>query len=661
MEALHKRQWVIDCETIVNCTIVCVEDYGSDEKGTFIINRHINHLPELIKFLESCILSNSWHFGFNNIHFDGQITEFIWRNQEGLLKKTTDEVTKQIHAFAQQVIHNARNNERPIYPEWNQKIRSLDIFKLNHWDNKAKSASLKWIQYTMDWLNVEEMPHPHDKPVNDDETLFKLVDYCRNDVASTKAIFHFKDSKGKFPMKEGIMLRKELSEQYDLNLYSASEPRISKEVFLHLLSERTGIPKRELRYARTNRTEVRIEDVILPYVKFETPEFQAVHNWFKEQVVHIREESDVEEAGQKGPKYVMNYAGVKTVFGLGGIHGCIESGIYRKGNGRIIKSADVTSFYPNLAIRNRWSPAHLNQEMFCDLYEWMFEERKKYPKGSSLNYLFKIILNATYGLSKERNSFLYDPKLTFQITVNGQLLLAMLYEQVMLRIPDAIPLMQNTDGLEFSIPAEFEPVFEKICQEWEAMTSLQLEFEEYQKLIIGDVNNYIGQYTNGKTKCKGRFEFEGLALHKNKSFAVIPKAIYEYFINGVKPEDYLETNTNVFDYCGGVKVKGAWQLHARYVLGGVFKDEPLQKMMRYYISKKGSKLYKVHPDGREMQIESGKWLTMHFNDASVINSGWFSFDKLDIDKSYYLEKINQEIQKIEANSMTLPPLQFQLF
>ena len=114
MTVHHKRQWVIDYETIVNCTIICVEDYSSNEKGTFIINRYINHLPELIKFLENCILSNSWNFGFNNIQFDGQITEFIWRNQDDLLKKTTDEVTKQIHAFAQQVIHNARNNERPI-------------------------------------------------------------------------------------------------------------------------------------------------------------------------------------------------------------------------------------------------------------------------------------------------------------------------------------------------------------------------------------------------------------------------------------------------------------------------------------------------------------------------------------------------------------------
>jgi len=116
-------------------------------------------------------------------------------------------------------------------------------------------------------------------------------------------------------------------------------------------------------------------------------------------------------------------------------------------------SVDVASYYPNLAIRNRWSPAHIPNEEFCELYEWFYKARKKYDKKNPLNYLFKIILNSTYGLSKNRHSFLYDPELTFRITINGQLLLSMLYEQITLAIPDAQPIMQNTDGLEFIIPS----------------------------------------------------------------------------------------------------------------------------------------------------------------------------------------------------------------
>ena len=65
----------------------------------------------------------------------------------------------------------------------------------------------------------------------------------------------------------------------------------------------------------------------------------------------------------------MNHKGVPTDYALGGIHGCIAPGVYVPKPGRKILSVDVTSFYPNLAIKNKWSPAQIPQEDFCELYE----------------------------------------------------------------------------------------------------------------------------------------------------------------------------------------------------------------------------------------------------------------------------------------------------
>jgi hypothetical protein len=180
-------------------------------------------------------------------------------------------------------------------------------------------------------------------------------------------------------------------------------------------------------------------------------------------------------------------------------------------------------------------------------------------------------------------------------------------------------------------------------------------------MIIGDVNNYIAIYKKeGKEpKCKGRFEFKELALHKNKSFLVIPKALYAYFVDGIQPEDYLKSNRNLYDYCAGVKMKGQWSLRERYILNGDYHDKLLQRMARYYISKKGKKLYKVHPDGRSLQIEAGRWLQTLLNDSSVAET--MDFDQLDIDERYYLEAINQEIRKIESNQLRRETVQYQLF
>ena len=109
------------------------------------------------------------------------------------------------------------------------------------------------------------------------------------------------------------------------------------------------------------------------------------------------------------------YRGVKTDFGFGGVHGSNKSGEYVSGNGMIIITSDVTSYYPNLAIRNKWSPAHIPKDIFCEQYEWFFDERRKIPKKDPKNYVYKIILNSTYGLSNEENSFLYDPEFTMRI------------------------------------------------------------------------------------------------------------------------------------------------------------------------------------------------------------------------------------------------------
>jgi hypothetical protein len=181
------------------------------------------------------------------------------------------------------------------------------------------------------------------------------------------------------------------------------------------------------------------------------------------------------------------------------------------------------------------------------------------------------------------------------------------------------------------------------------MTKLQLETVEYQKMIIGDVNNYIAIDTSGKTKCKGRFEFEELPLHKNKSMLIIPKAWYAYFVHGTDPVEFLKANRNIYDYCAGAKLKGDWYFIKRSMEEGFFVEEKLQKLVRYYISNKGCKIIKCNPDGREIQLESGKSLQTIFNKHEEK-----SWSEHNVNEAFYLEKIYEEIRKIEKLSSVLP-------
>ena len=622
-----RTHWVMDYETLSNCFIGVFEDIKTDHTEIFVCHESRNDILELVTFLERNITLDEWHVSFNGLAFDSQITEYILQDKDQLLEQDGETIAKFIYEKAQDTIQNSNNGEFAKFSPKNLSIKQIDVFKLNHWDNAAKRSSLKWIQYTMDWKSIMDMPIHHSFHVVESE-IEEIIKYCINDVKSTKQIMHLS--------KEQINLRRSLSEEYDIDLFSASEPRIAKDLFLHFLSNATGIKKWELKQLRTSREQIIFKDIILPYISFETATFQNLLKKFQDVILYPGQTKG-------GFKYSAQYKGIKTDYGLGGIHGARESRVYNSTDDMIIMTSDVVSFYPNLAIRNKWAPAHLPKEAFCNQYEWFFEERKKIPKKDPKNYVYKIVLNSTYGLSNDENSFLYDPQFTMRITINGQLSLTMLYEMICEGIPGAIPLMQNTDGLETMIPREHVEKYMEICSRWEEITNLQLEHDKYSKLVLGDVNNYIAVTEDGKSKCKGRFEYNNLALHKNKSFLIIPKALHAYFVDGVKPDKFIRENLNIFDFCGGVKIKGAWKFTERKIDNGEYSETKLQETIRYYVSNKGSKIIKTnYNDNREIQVEAGKWLQ-----STMINYEEKPFEEYDINYDYYIEKVRKEIESLE--------------
>lgn len=704
--------YVMDVESVPNAFLVVFEHYKKPTVIVFTICSFRNDLVKLLNFLDHNRKHNEWHISFNGLSYDSQIIQYILVKRNHLLKMTGEEAAAAIYQVSQETIERSNNMEYPKYSPYQLFIHQLDVFKLNHWDNPAKSSSLKWIECSMDWPNIQESPIPFNKPISSIEELQLLSHYCRNDVAATKAIMQ-RNSKE-------IALRGTLTKDYGINLYSASEPRIAKELFLHFLSKKLKISKAVLRKKRTFRKSIKVGDILLPYLNFKVPAFQNVFEKFKK--------LEIDPLNLQGMfKFSVTYKGLITDFGLGGIHGA-KKGVYTADEFMTIMTSDVVSYYPNLAIRNGWAPAHLPQKEFTEQYEWFFNERKLIPKKDPRNYVYKIILNATFGLSIDKNSFLYDPQFGMTITINGQLSLVMLYEMLIEQIPGAIPLMQNTDGIEIMIPRKYKDQYLAICKQWEGMTKLQLEHDEYQKIIIPDVNNYIaifqykeltkedwlkemhdspenlykrenGKFYAAKTKCKGRFEFKDMALHKNKSFSVIPRALFNYFVHGINVRDYIYSNKNIFDFCGQVHIKGNWQFKRfysntqfqrkfeqfsdkakadwlsknywnkvndelwvnttdanheainvltleeafqSYLQSQTYITEPLQKTIRYYISPKGDKIAKCHlTDGRMLQLEAGIWLQVLFN--QYIEK---PFEEYDIDYRYYISKAEKEIESL---------------
>ena len=640
--------WVMDYETLKNLFVAVFVHYKTEEAKVFIIHELKDDRKEFIEFLESNKLNRQFHISFNGLNFDSQITEAVLRAKNKLLKGTVKSCIDFIYKTAQETIKISNEGGFHKYPEYKLSIPQIDVYRINHWDNKNKSCSLKWAEFSIDWDNVQEMPIHHTTEIETMDQIDMVANYCYNDVTATKKIYNLSR-----PLLE---VRLKIKEKYGLPCMNYSNTKIGSELLLNLYCDKTGRDPKELRSMGTRRDSIPIKDIMFPYIHFDSQMLKEFKSMLNTKVI-INTKNDF--------KYTLKYKGAEFYLGSGGIHQCIDSGVYVAQNGFIIKDLDVASLYPSIACMNGMYPAHLGQEFFQVYKEDIVdvrlrEKQKKEGKDMAIIEGFKEAANATYGNSNSQYSWLYDPQYTMQTTINGQLLLLMLVEDLM-TIPGATLLQTNTDGATFKLPKDYEEVYYEKCKKWEQITKLTLEYADYSKMIIADVNNYIAVYTNGKAKCKGRFEWEDLHnhkythIHKNKSHLIVAKAVYNYFVNDISPEEYLRTNRNILDYCAGVKIKGSWHFVSLCHEDGNVTYTKLQKIVRYYISKSGCKILKRHnTDGREIQVESGKWMQTEFNILQV--KKW---EEYNVDDDYYLEKIYAEITNILPKQNTQQKLEFE--
>lgn len=237
-------------------------------------------------------------------------------------------------------------------------------------------------------------------------------------------------------------------------------------------------------------------------------------------------------------------------------------------------------------------------------------------------------------------------------TINGQLLLTMLSEVLIDKIPDLTILQINTDGLTIKIPRIHINRYMNECNRWQDKTKLNLEFVEYDKMWISDVNNYGALTTKGKIKNKGRFEVDKVvgnepAYHKDNSFRIVPLALQEYFVNNIPIEETILNHRNIYDFCGRQKFKGQDYGIIKYISGDNILHEHQQKNVRYYISNKGSTFVKKYAKGTDELINKGFQVTIFNN---FIEKDWINYD---INYDFYIIECNKEINNIINKQLTL--------
>lgn len=703
--------WTYDLETYPNIFTCCVIRCDGEKLKVFEISTRKDESEALFNYLEWMERKDQRMIGFNNNGFDYPILHEIYESyKRAKSRNRTYAITAEyIYQLAQEQIASFKGEFGKTIKPNDTLIQQVDLFKIHHFDNKAKSTSLKMLEFNMRSENIEDLPYPVGTHLTEDE-MDVLVKYNIHDVKETL----------KFYAKSlpAIRLRTDLSTKFGIDFTNYNDTKIGKEYFIAELEK--AIPgscykidkKGKRTINQTKRPVIFVKDCLFKYYDFQEPAFQAVLEWFSKQKItetkgvfsdldeaelgevakyanmkvkrkrfkskpdanEIREFKDlhplgwIDEEELKATVTVKNEDGTKTKvhkksywmcwneaktlnvvidgfqfdFGTGGIHGSIENKIARANRKYAIKDADVASMYPNIAIANRVYPKHLS-ERFCDIYQDVYLQRKSYDKKTPENAVMKLALNGVYGDSNNKYSPFYDPQYTMTITINGQLSLCLLTEKL-LTIPDLKVIQVNTDGVTVALPHEYMQEYNDICAAWQKQVGLELEFADYSAMYIRDVNNYIAQYTNGKVKRKGAYQYEDLGWHQNQGGLVIPMAAEAAMLKGLDIETFVKVHDNKWDFMLRTKVPRSSKLVLRFEDG---KELAQQNICRYYPSKQGGKLIKLMPALPDKEDQSDRELSIDaaWNVKTCNNASDFSFD--DIDYDYYIAEAKKLLVGVE--------------
>lgn len=229
--------------------------------------------------------------------------------------------------------------------------------------------------------------------------------------------------------------------------------------------------------------------------------------------------------------------------------------------------------------------------------------------------MLKLALNGVYGASNDQYSPFYDPKFTMMVTINGQLSLCMVIEK-MLKLQDVQIIQCNTDGFTLRLNRSDDDKMCNIVKWWEGVTKLDLERNDYSKMVVRDVNNYLAVYTDGKLKNKGAYEWKGLPHHKNQSGLVVKMAAEAYLIDGVDPETFIRGHKDKFDFMLRTKVPRSSKL---VLVDNEGNDNQVQNICRYYMSTNGMEMVKVMPP-LELTKTEQVWENVELMDEVIISA-----------------------------------------
>ena len=573
----------LDTECYPNFHLICINDkeWHTSDKYSVEDRKEIRDT-----------MRASTTYGFNSIHYDMPIIHALIQGKS----------VKMLYAISKDIIENGS-------PHWityrEHRIEQYSGF--DHFDIKEPSPavmiSLKMYGARMHMKQLQDLPYdPHTKLTEDQKQ--EVIAYCFNDIATTKALYS--------AIKGRAKLRNELTEKYGQDLRSKSDAQIAEAII-----------KSEVESVKKSKEP--------DYVEYDFPKFIRRTTATAEVYDFIADRKfELKNGKITLPKEMPNVTIGEMLykFGVGGIHSTESSQEVKPTKNQILADRDVGSYYPAIILELGLYPEGVGKK-FLTTYRKIFEQRleaKELAKmgdksAALLRDGYKIALNGSYGKFGSPYSFLYSPQLLLQTTLTGQLALLQLVEA--LHKKGITTVSANTDGIVSIMDKELYDVYDETCKKWEELTGFNLEETRYRSLNSANVNNYIAITPEGEVKGKG--DYAEPSLMKSPRCAILSTAVKSYLLNGTKISKTIRECKDITQFIAVRQVKG----------GGVWRDDELGKVVRWYYSTKGEAITYVS-NGNKVATSDGAMPVMTLPD---------NFPD-DIDYDLYIDKANKMLEKL---------------
>lgn len=653
-----------------------------ETKQFYITDKDDSQLLSMVGFINSMNPSTHHCFGFNSLSYDSLMISCLLM-YIGIYNTTRELITK-LYETSKKIIELQDNKDASNKDYYLASLRenklpytTIDIFRifaLNKIGQYTKEdgskgyfgKSLKQTSINIKWYELLEYELP---PIDEEEALIydkkprysgftieelnKYIDkwdryildkyipsmmhYNRNDVFIVCEIVRL--------YWQEIKLRYTISRSYNINALNSSRSDMADKLFIKYYSEFSNLQPYQWRGNKTIRTVMSFNKVIFDNIHFKTKELQNFLDDIKTVAITRTGKSDFARSVTIGE--------TEYTIATGGLHTKDRPRNLKSTNSYIYSHYDISSFYPSLICAYRIAPKHLDEGVFVKLVDYFRTTRIKakhsedplvdgIPKEIVAEAL-KIVINSIYGKFNYEYGDIFDRMCTLRTTINGQLYILMLCEELEL---NGIPVISgNTDGIVVKLYNDKKEKFEEITKNWEEYTRLSADSEDYRRYVCRDINNYIAEELDGKVDYKGDLNpylyKENLA--KGYDEPIVAEAVSEYFIHDKPVIESLYECKDILMFCKTQNIGKKYT--ATYIDN---EEHNIQRNVRFYVSNRGGYLFKKEQSGKLNNLCAGYKVTI----LNTLND--MPIELRDINYNYYYQEAMKIIDPI---NLGIPPQQ----